>query len=255
MAREVSCATRFIRASFADGLALLLDEGASADCVYFDLGVSSMQIDTWERGFSYSYDAPLDMRMDLRPRGTRAPGKRSWRVGTSAACAAAAGVRRGALCPADRPGNRLGARARADCHDARARRGDQGRGAGARPLRRRAPREADLPGDPDRGQRGARPARRRAAAGVGRARAGRLARRDHVPLARGPARQAVLRGSARAGCISPPDLAPCAVVAAPEAELAHPCRAIAPTSGEVAPPTPRAASAHLRVARKLGVQA
>jgi 16S rRNA (cytosine1402-N4)-methyltransferase len=62
--REVQCDTRFLRMDFAEGLELLWDEHVSADLVYLDLGVSSMQIDTWERGFSYSYDAPLDMRMD-----------------------------------------------------------------------------------------------------------------------------------------------------------------------------------------------
>ena len=63
-AREVACETRFLRMDFADGLEVLLAEGFEADMAYLDLGVSSMQIDTAERGFSYSYDAPLDMRMD-----------------------------------------------------------------------------------------------------------------------------------------------------------------------------------------------
>ncbi|MBN1528549.1 MAG: 16S rRNA (cytosine(1402)-N(4))-methyltransferase RsmH, partial [Thermoleophilaceae bacterium] len=64
LAREATCDLRFLRMDYAEGLAVLADEGLEADVVYLDLGISSMQVDARERGFSYSYDAPLDMRMD-----------------------------------------------------------------------------------------------------------------------------------------------------------------------------------------------
>jgi 16S rRNA (cytosine1402-N4)-methyltransferase len=64
LAADVACTTRFVRADFAHGLRTLVEEGVRADMVYMDLGMSSMQVDTRERGFSYAYDAPLDMRMD-----------------------------------------------------------------------------------------------------------------------------------------------------------------------------------------------
>jgi 16S rRNA (cytosine1402-N4)-methyltransferase len=64
LAAEVPCTTRFLRADFEHGLSTLVEEGMKADLVYLDLGMSSMQVDTRERGFSYAYDAPLDMRMD-----------------------------------------------------------------------------------------------------------------------------------------------------------------------------------------------
>jgi 16S rRNA (cytosine1402-N4)-methyltransferase len=62
------CRTRFLGVEFAAGLRTLCGEGVSPDMIYMDLGMSSMQVDAWQRGFSYSYDAPLDMRMDSRRR-------------------------------------------------------------------------------------------------------------------------------------------------------------------------------------------
>jgi 16S rRNA (cytosine1402-N4)-methyltransferase len=56
--------TRFLRGDFDVVLSQLAQNGVRADAVLLDLGVSSMQIDRPERGFSYAVDAPLDMRMD-----------------------------------------------------------------------------------------------------------------------------------------------------------------------------------------------
>jgi 16S rRNA (cytosine1402-N4)-methyltransferase len=63
---------RFLRGDFATVLGQLAQNGLRADAILFDLGVSSMQIDRPERGFSYAVDAPLDMRMDpSEPRSAR----------------------------------------------------------------------------------------------------------------------------------------------------------------------------------------
>jgi len=63
-ALDAPCDTRFLRIDYSEGLRVLASEGFQADLAYLDLGVSSPQIDAWHRGFSYSYDARLDMRMD-----------------------------------------------------------------------------------------------------------------------------------------------------------------------------------------------
>jgi 16S rRNA (cytosine1402-N4)-methyltransferase len=62
--RQAGVPTRFLRGDFADVFERLADNGVRADAILFDLGVSSMQLDRPERGFSYASDAPLDMRMD-----------------------------------------------------------------------------------------------------------------------------------------------------------------------------------------------
>lgn len=61
--QEFGDSFQFINASFSEIKQLSIGD---FDDVVFDLGISSMQIDNGERGFSFRFDAPLDMRMDTR---------------------------------------------------------------------------------------------------------------------------------------------------------------------------------------------
>ena len=60
-----------IRSNYKDAVSILKNQGVKGvDGILLDLGVSSYQLDTVERGFSYRFDTDLDMRMDTRERLT-----------------------------------------------------------------------------------------------------------------------------------------------------------------------------------------
>ena len=69
---------RFLRGDYAVVLSQLAGNGVKADAVLLDLGLSSMQVDRPERGFSYATDAPLDMRMDPSEELTAAEIVQTW---------------------------------------------------------------------------------------------------------------------------------------------------------------------------------
>ncbi len=246
LAAEVSCDTRFIRADFAAGLTLLREEGQAADLVYMDLGMSSMQIDTWERGFSYSYEAPLDMRMDPAQELTAAGIVNAWEERQLARLFRDYGEERYAG-PIARAIVRGRARAELTTTQELV---DVIKGAvpvpaqfaGGHPAKRtfQALRIAvnDELAQIDQGL---------PVAWDLLAPGGRIAVIAFHSLEDRRVKR-FLTAKAR-GCICPPDLPICVCGHEPEAELLT-RRAIAPTPGEVAA-NPRSKSAHLRAARKL----
>ena len=249
LASDVACETRFLRMDYGDALAQLAGEELEADVAFLDLGVSSIQVDARERGFSYSYDAPLDMRMD--------------------------------------PGQELDARAVVNSWDER-QLAQVFRRLGEEPNARRIAREivrrrkktpfattgelveaieAALPAAVRRSFGGGHPAKRVFQA-VRIAVNGELDSLDRaLPLAweilRPGGRLAAISfhsledrrvkrflAERARGCICPPDLPVCACGREPEAELLT-RRAVAPTPGEVAH-NPRSKSGRLRAARRVG---
>ena len=248
LAAEVPCHTRFIRADFVTALAELREEHLRADIVYLDLGMSSMQVDAWTRGFSYAYDAALDMRMDQEQELTAEEIVNTWDERRLARLLREYGEERYA---------RQIARA---IVRARSRRGVNSTQELVETIKSAVPIPAQFAGG--------HPARRTFQAlriavndeltqleealpvawdvlGPG----GRLAAISFHSLEDRMVKR-FLADRAR-GCICPPDFPVCVCGREPEAELLT-RRAVAPSPGEVAA-NPRSRSAHLRAARKLEV--
>jgi len=249
LAAEIPCQTRFIRADFGTALQLLREEGLDADLVYLDLGMSSMQLGAAERGFSYAYDAPLDMRMDPEQELTAAEIVNEW------------DERRLARVLREYGEERYSGRIARAIVRARGRGELDSTQQLVEAIKTAVPTPAQFAGG--------HPARRTF-------QALRIAVNDELGqlAAALPAAWEILRPGGRLaaiafhsledrqvkrflaararGCICPPELPVCVCGRTPEAELLT-RRALAPSPGEVAA-NPRSRSAHLRAARKLEVK-
>ena len=164
---------------------------AEIDGILFDLGVSSMQLDRTERGFSYSTDAPLDMRMDPDAELTAAEVINTYDEESLARILREFGEERFAGRIAARIIRR---RSRQTVRPHRRTRGAAVRGdPGTCPPNRWPSGQAHVPGASRRCQRRAGRATRRAATRVGGAGPRRTHRGDVLPVAGGPHRQERLR--------------------------------------------------------------
>ena len=242
-AAAAPCRTRLLSGDYAAGLRTLYGEGIRPDMVYMDLGMSSMQVDARERGFSYSYEAPLDMRMDTRQELTAADVVNEWPESRLAQVLRRFGEERYAGGIAREIVRRRPLRATSELVAAvKAGMPASARFGGGHPAKRtfqaiRIAVNGELDSLDD-----ALPAAW-AMLPVG----GRFAAISFHSLEDRRVKQ-FLAGRAR-GCVCPPELPVCTCGREPEAELLA-RRAVAPGAEEVAA-NPRARSAHLRAALKI----
>jgi 16S rRNA (cytosine1402-N4)-methyltransferase len=243
LAAEVPCATRFIRADFQTGLRTLAEEGVKADLVYLDLGMSSMQVDTRERGFSYAYDAPLDMRMDPQQELTARELVNTWERRRIARALREYGEERYADRIAGEIVRRRPLETTFELVEAiTAAIPAPSRFAGGHPAKRTFQGIRIAVNEELAQLDGALPLAWQVLSPGGRLAAISFHSLEDRRVKR------FLAGRAR-GCICPPDLPVCGCGRTPEAELVS-RRSVAPSAGEVAA-NPRSKSARLRAARKL----
>jgi 16S rRNA (cytosine1402-N4)-methyltransferase len=246
LALELPCRTRFIRADFVTALRQLSDERLAADLVYIDLGMSSMQVDAWTRGFSYAYDAPLDMRMDPSQDLTAREILNTWEEGRIARLLREYGEERYARQIARAIGRARRRHELGTTHELvdaiKSAVPVHSPFASGHPARRTF-QALRIAVNDELGQLKAalplawqrlRPSGRFAAISF------------HSLEDRAVKRFLAARAS---GCVCPPEFPVCVCGRVPEAELLT-RRAVAPTPGEIAA-NPRARSAHLRAARRL----
>jgi 16S rRNA (cytosine1402-N4)-methyltransferase len=243
LAAETDCQTRFLGLDFAAGLRTLYGEGLRPEMVYMDLGMSSMQVDAWERGFSYSYDAPLDMRMDTRQQLSAADLLNEWPESRIAQALRRFGEERYAGGIAREIVRRRPLRTTSDLvAAAKAGMPASARFGGGHPAKRtfQAIRIA-VNGELDSLDDALPTAWRMLPVG------GRLAAISFHSLEDRRVKRFLAERAK--GCICPPELPICACGREPEAELLT-RRAVAPGAEEIAV-NPRAKSAHLRAAVKI----